>query len=100
MNDIKVGDRLEIHCYKHNGKLHRQWDEAVVLEIKDDYIVFGNNKTTVVDSDGRVSGVWHLSNYAILIEPIFYMVFILSSFYHFYVVICYDVWYNYIVGCD
>ena len=54
MNDIKVGDRLEIHCYKHNGKLHRQWDEAVVLEIKDDYIVFGNNKSTVVDSDGRV----------------------------------------------
>ena len=46
------------------------------------------------------TGVWHLSNYAILIEPIFYMVFILSSFYHFYVVICYDVWYNYIVGCD
>ena len=54
MNNIKVGDKLEIHCYKHNGKLHRQWDEAVVLEIKDDYIVFGNNKTTVVDSDGRV----------------------------------------------
>ena len=54
MNNIKVGDKLEIHCYKHNGKLHRQWDEAVVLDIKDDYIVFGNNKTTVVDSDGRV----------------------------------------------
>lgn len=54
MDNIKVGDKLEIHCYKHNGKLHRQWDEAVVLEIKDDYIVFGNNKTTVVDSDGRV----------------------------------------------
>ena len=30
MNDIKVGDRLEIHCYKHNGKLHRQWDETFV----------------------------------------------------------------------
>ena len=54
MNNIKVGDKLEIHCYKHNGKLHRQWDEAVVLDIKDDYIVFGNNKTTVVDADGRV----------------------------------------------
>ena len=54
MDNIKVGDKLEIHCYKHNGKLHRQWDEAVVLDIKDDYIVFGNNKTTVVDSDGRV----------------------------------------------
>ena len=47
MNDIKVGDRLEIHCYKHNGKLHRQWDEAVVLEIKDDYIVFGNNNPSL-----------------------------------------------------
>ena len=54
MDNIKIGDKLEIHCYKHNGKLHRQWDEAVVLDIKDDYIVFGNNKTTVVDSDGRV----------------------------------------------
>lgn len=50
VDNIKVGDKLEIHCYKHNGKLHRQWDEAVVLDIKDDYIVFGNNKTTVVDS--------------------------------------------------
>lgn len=54
MNDIKKGERLQIHCYKHNEKLHRQWDEAVVLDIKDDYIVFGNNKTTVIDSDGKV----------------------------------------------
>lgn len=54
MNNIKIGDKLEIHCYKHNGKLHRQWDEAVVLDIKDNYVVFGNNKTTVVDADGKV----------------------------------------------
>ena len=52
--NLKVGQKLEIHCYKHNGKLHRQWDEAVVLEINEDYIVFGNNKTTVIDSDGKV----------------------------------------------
>ena len=63
VDNIKVGDKLEIHCYKHNGKLHRQWDEAVVLDIKDDYIVFGNNKTTVVDSDGRV---WNTKEPAIL----------------------------------
>ena len=54
MENIKVGDKLEIHCYKHNGKILRAWDEAVVLDIKEEYIVFGNNKTTVVDSDGRV----------------------------------------------
>lgn len=53
-DDLKIGQKLEIHCYKHNGKLHRQWDEAVVLDIQKDYVVFGNNKTTVVDSDGKV----------------------------------------------
>ena len=54
MNDIKVGDKLQIHCYKHDGSLHRKWDEAIVLDIFDDYMVFGNNRTTVVDSDGKV----------------------------------------------
>ena len=39
MNDIKIGDKLEIHCYKHNGKLHRQSDETVVLDINEGYIV-------------------------------------------------------------
>ena len=52
--NIKVGDTLVIHCYKHNGHLHRQWDEAVLLDIKDDYMVFGNNKTTVMESVGRI----------------------------------------------
>ena len=54
MKDIKIGECLEIHCYKHNGHLHRQWDEAILLDVKDDYMVFGNNKTTVIDSDGKV----------------------------------------------
>ena len=53
-NNIKVGDKLQIHCYKHDGSLHRTWDEATLLEIHDDYLVFGNNQTTVVDADGKV----------------------------------------------
>lgn len=53
MNEnLKVGDKLEIHCYKHNGKIHRTWDEAVLLEINDEYIVCGNCKTLVTESDG------------------------------------------------
>ena len=63
IDGIKIGDKLEIHCYKHNGHLHRQWDEAVLLDIKDDYMVFGNNRTTVVDSDGKV---WHTKEPAIM----------------------------------
>ena len=63
MKDIEVGDKLEIHCYKHNGHLHRQWDEAVLLEKNKDYMVFGNNRTIVVDSDGQV---WNTKEPAIL----------------------------------
>ena len=53
-SELKVGERLTIHCYKHDGTLHRTWDEATLLEIHDDYLVFGNNQTTVVDADGKV----------------------------------------------
>ena len=63
VSDIKIGDKLEIHCYKHNGHLHRQWDEAVLLDVKDDYMVFGNNKTVVIDSDGVV---WNTREPAIM----------------------------------
>lgn len=53
MKSIKVGDRLTIHCYKHNGKIHRTWDEATILDIKEDLLVCANNRTKVTESDGR-----------------------------------------------
>lgn len=43
---------MQIQCYKHNKKIHRAWSEAVVLDVKKDYIVFGNNKTLVIESEG------------------------------------------------
>ena len=52
MQKMFLGDLYQIQCYKHNKKIHRAWDEAVVLDIKKDYIVFGNNKTTVTESEG------------------------------------------------
>ncbi len=52
MKKICIGDKFQIQCYKHNGKIHRSWDEAVVLDIKKDYIVFGNNKTKVIEAQG------------------------------------------------
>ena len=54
MKNYKVGDVLTIHCYKHDGKLHRTWDEATILDIKDGMLVCGNDKTMVNESDGRV----------------------------------------------
>ncbi len=53
MKEIKVGDKLSIHCYKHNGKIHRTWDDAVVLEIKDNILVCGNHRTWITEADGR-----------------------------------------------
>ena len=51
---FEPGSKMQMHCYKHNGKIHRAWDEAVVLDVKKDYIVFGNNKTKVTESEGNV----------------------------------------------
>ncbi len=47
------GEKLKIHCYKHNGKIHRIWEESVVLEETEEYIICGNYKTKVIENDGR-----------------------------------------------
>ena len=52
MKRISMGDLYQIQCYKHDGKIHRSWDEAVLLDIKKDYMVFGNNKTKVTEEQG------------------------------------------------
>lgn len=48
-----IGDKFQIQCYKHNGKIHRSWDEAILLEEKKDYMVFANNKTLVIEAEGN-----------------------------------------------
>ena len=52
MNSIKIGDNLELHCYKHNGKINSISDRITVLDVKEDYIVCGDFKTTITESDG------------------------------------------------
>ena len=60
---LVIGKRYEIHGYKHDGNIHRIWDEAVLTEIHDDYLVFGNERTKVTESDGRV---WKTKEPAVL----------------------------------
>lgn len=48
----KIGEKYQIQCYKHNGHVHRSWDEAILLDEKEDYIVLGNYKTQVVRAEG------------------------------------------------
>ena len=63
MKRMYIGDKYQIQCYKHDGKIHRSWDEAVLLEIHDDYLIFGNERTKVTESDGRT---WRTKEPAVL----------------------------------
>ena len=53
MDIIKKNDVLKIQCYKHNGDVYRNWDETLVLEVNEDYIVCANNRVKVTEIDGR-----------------------------------------------
>ncbi len=61
--NIKKGDRLNIHSYKHDGKVHRAWSEAIFLDKIDDVYIFGNNRTMVMESNGRT---WRTKEGAVL----------------------------------
>lgn len=50
---MKIGDKLAIHCYKHNGKIDRISGEAIVLDITDEYMVCANDKVKLTENDGR-----------------------------------------------
>ena len=54
MNKLVVGEKLKIHKYKHNGELDRCWEEATYLDEDEDYMVFANYKTLVIEKNGRM----------------------------------------------
>lgn len=57
------GKNYKIHAYKHNGNIHRSWDQALYLGKEENAYVFYNNKTKVTESDGRT---WRTREPAIL----------------------------------
>lgn len=55
MNKIpSINSNVLVHSYKHNGKIHRIWDKGLVVAANEEYVVVVNNKTQVIESDGRV----------------------------------------------
>ena len=53
MKNIEIGDKLQIHCYKHNGQLNQLCDEAIVLYNDNEKIIVANNKAKLTEADGR-----------------------------------------------
>lgn len=60
------GKKVLIHCYKHDGTIHRAWSSGFVLEETKDHFIVINNKTLVTESDGRM---WYTREPAICYFP-------------------------------
>ena len=53
MTAPKVGSQIQIKSYKHNGQLHRVWENSQVLKGTETVVIGANDRTTVTESDGR-----------------------------------------------
>lgn len=53
MSFPKTGSKIEIHSYKHNGSIHRIWEEMIVLKGTRKVVIGGNDRVLVTESDGR-----------------------------------------------
>jgi protein associated with RNAse G/E len=53
MDFPNTGSSIQIQSYKHNGQLHRIWEETIILKGTSSVIVGGNDRVTVTESDGR-----------------------------------------------
>jgi uncharacterized protein len=47
------GEPIEIQSYKHDGHIHRIWDETMILKGTQTLMIGGNDRTVVTESDGR-----------------------------------------------
>ena len=53
MTTYVPGEKFNIHCYKHNGNLHKIWDEAIFIENTEEYLIFANENVQVTTEDGK-----------------------------------------------
>ena len=55
MNEIdpRFARWIKVQAYKHDGKLHRQWSPAYLVEETDEYWALASKASLVTESDGR-----------------------------------------------
>lgn len=63
MKKMKIGDSYIVHCYKHDGHIYNSYEYSILLDVKKDYMVFGNNRVRVTEEDGRI---WYTKEPAII----------------------------------
>ena len=47
------GEMIQIHSYKHNGSIHRVWQETMVLKGTKNVVIGANDRTLETASDGQ-----------------------------------------------
>ncbi len=64
MDKSSIGKWIRIQSYKHDGSLHRTWDNMMIIDVQDDFIVTGSCASRVVENDGRI---WYTKEPAVSI---------------------------------
>jgi protein associated with RNAse G/E len=54
--ELKIGKNIQIQSYKHDEELHRIWETATIIDVKEDCVIVANYRTKVIESNGRF---WH-----------------------------------------
>lgn len=49
----REGDYIAIQSYKHNGMLHRNWRDTMVVKTEQNIIIGVNDRTLITEEDGR-----------------------------------------------
>ena len=47
------GEIIQVHSYKHDGSIHRVWQETIVLKGTRNIVIGANERTLVTEADGR-----------------------------------------------
>lgn len=50
---LQIGASVIVCSFKKDGSFHRLWENTIVVEQTENYIIVGNSKATVTESDGR-----------------------------------------------
>src|SRR5690625_2192994 len=53
MKNLNEGLQVKIESYKHNGTIHRIWQNNTILHVTAEQVIGVNEATLVVESDGR-----------------------------------------------
>ena len=62
--DSSIGKWVRIQSYKHDGSLHRTWDNMMIVDCNDDFVATGSCASRVVECDGRI---WYTKEPAVTV---------------------------------